>query len=196
MSSIVFVTRKTVQPVGNEVVLANPIVVEHPPRGMRHKAVELDRDLRVGPREVEVAALATDLHAVVDTRFGKSELAHHPEDLGLPEVPRVPELRVTLLEEGQHDRAAIASRRPQLLRSRFEASNVDQALDDRRVEHVLEDRRAASRPATSIRVRAGVVAGMPSTIVRSTGGRQFVDRWGALAAVRACRATSTSGSAG
>ena len=58
--------------VGDELVLTRAVVVEHATRGVRHEAVELHRDLRVGPGEVEVAAPAADVDAVVDPRRRQS----------------------------------------------------------------------------------------------------------------------------
>ena len=61
---------------------------------------------------------------------------------------------MTLLEQRQHDRASVPSRRPELLRPRLEPIDRDETLDDRGVEHILEAGEGR-RPPMSISVRTG-----------------------------------------
>ncbi len=99
------------------------------------------------------------------------------------------------LEQRQHGRAPVAPGRPQCPRSRFETSNVDDPLDDRLVEHVLEP--GSGQPATQVdQVRVGVVAGMSSTVVTSQGTREVVVLTIPGSSTRAGRAAVTSSSSG
>src|SRR5262249_23546442 len=88
-------------PRGDEVVLARPVLVEHPSCGMRNEAVELDRDALFRPREMQVARASADADSVVDAWRRKLETADDPEHARLPAIGGAHRFGMSFLEQPQ-----------------------------------------------------------------------------------------------
>ena len=112
--SAVDVRRNTPPAHVDQVVLTSAIVVEHPARRVEREAVELERDLLLRPREVEVPTAAPDVEAEVAHRLREPGVAEHAEHPCFPDTPRLPVLRISVLEQREHDSAPAPTRGTQV----------------------------------------------------------------------------------
>ena len=132
------VSRNTTPAHVDQVVLTSTIVVEHPARRVEGEPVELEGDLRTGHTKSRQRRRPPTSRPKLHTGSGEPHVAEHTEHTCFPDAPRLPVLRISLLQPGEHDSAPAATRGTQVDGTRRKLIGSYEAVSERGVEDVLE----------------------------------------------------------